>query len=58
MKRYALFTGDDYYPRGGWDDFKGSFDTVEDALAAPRGEWFQVVDLTEGFLVRKGSNRE
>ena len=29
-----LFVGDDYYPLGGWRDFKGFFDTVEDAKAA------------------------
>ena len=31
MKRYLLFGGHVYYPRGGWRDFIGSFDTVEEA---------------------------
>lgn len=31
MKRYLLFAYDDYYPSGGWNDFKGSFDSVEEA---------------------------
>ena len=34
MKPYLLFCGDTYYPLGGWEDFKGSFDTLEDARAA------------------------
>jgi len=31
MKRYLLFATDQYYPYGGWDDFKGHFDTREEA---------------------------
>lgn len=26
-----LFCFDEYYPNGGWDDFKGYFDSVDDA---------------------------
>lgn len=33
MKRFMLFAHDDYYPSGGWADFKGDFDTVEEARA-------------------------
>ena len=47
MKRFLLFSGSNYYPRGGWSDFRGSYDTCEEALAAPRSEsvdWWQVVD--------------
>ncbi len=32
MKRFLVFGYDDYYPCGGWDDFDGCFDTLEDAL--------------------------
>jgi len=31
MKRYLLFAGDSYYPHGGWSDFKGSFDALEES---------------------------
>lgn len=31
MKRYLLFQCNDYYPSGGWDDFVGDYDTIEDA---------------------------
>ena len=34
MKRYLLFTGNQYYPSGGMEDFKGSFDTVDGAKTA------------------------
>lgn len=32
MKQYLLFAYPGYYPCGGWNDFCGEFDTVEDAL--------------------------
>lgn len=32
MKQYLVFAYDAYYPAGGWDDFKGSFDNEQDAL--------------------------
>jgi hypothetical protein len=31
MKRYMVFAGQDYYPNGGGDDFKGSFEYLVDA---------------------------
>jgi hypothetical protein len=34
MKRFLLFAGYDYYPHGGWNDFKGAFDTIEEAQTA------------------------
>ena len=33
MKRYLLFFGDIYYANGGMDDFRGDFDSVEEAIA-------------------------
>lgn len=33
MKKLMLFGHEDYYPSGGWGDFKGDFDTVEEAQA-------------------------
>lgn len=29
--KILLFAGENYYPSGGWDDYRGSFDTIEDA---------------------------
>lgn len=32
MKRYLVFSGDDYYPCGGMDDFEIDFDNEDEAL--------------------------
>lgn len=34
VKRYVLFAYHEYYPNGGWNDFKGSFDTTYEAQEA------------------------
>lgn len=47
MKRYLVFVGYDYYPAGGWYDFEGSFDSIEEAKAkilSLEGDWYQVID--------------
>ena len=47
MKRFLVFSGTRYYPRGGWDDFRGDFDEQAPAIDAARAEkddWAQVVD--------------
>jgi len=31
MKKYLLFTFEQYYPRGGMNDFEGSYATIEEA---------------------------
>lgn len=58
-KRYLLFSGSDYYPEGGTGDFRGSFDTIEEAKACdgswiPTGysdrewpSWKEIVDSTD-----------
>ncbi len=33
LKRYLVFGHATYYPEGGWSDFKGSFDSLEEADA-------------------------
>lgn len=30
---FALFAGDRYYPGGGWSDFVGKFDNLDEAYA-------------------------
>ena len=55
MKRYLVFAGIDYYPAGGWNDFQGSFASLNEAnVACLRAEaekgkhgdgvWFHIVD--------------
>lgn len=55
-KTYLLFEGDNYSPGGGWNDFKGAFETLE---AARNGvsrhiDWWQIVDGRDYTLVEEG----
>lgn len=34
IKRYLIFAYGQYYPSGGWSDFKESYDSLEDAQTA------------------------
>jgi hypothetical protein len=57
MKNFLLFAGHHYYPAGGWDDFIDSFDSLEEAKAAglsDRGDWYHVIDLSQGGKVCEG----
>ena len=46
---FLLFGGEDYYPRGGIADFRGRFDTVEEAehfaknVISGKCEWCHIV---------------
>lgn len=44
---WALFAGNGATKHGGWDDFKGTFQTREEAEAfAPRVfDWWQIVNM-------------
>lgn len=59
MERYYLFAGMTYYPGQGWEDFRGSFETIEDAVQETVSlnfgmySWFQVVDGATGVMVRQ-----
>ncbi len=44
MKRFAAFSFGQYYPDGGWNDFVGTYDTLEEAQANGN----QQVDLITG----------
>jgi len=50
MKRFAVFDYPEFYPGGGWNDFEGWYDSLEEALSAhPSAS--QVVDLHTGQVV-------
>jgi len=58
MKRFLVFTGDEHYPNGGWDDFVGSFDTLAEAmdrLILKRADWGQIVDSQTGDIIKRTS---
>jgi len=50
MKRYLAFAGETYYPGGGWEDYIGTYDTIEEARAVLKEKynhgWWQIVDTT------------
>jgi len=60
-EKYLVFAGRNYYPYGGWEDFKGIFNTIEDAQKSFENEsenyyneWAHIVKdgkiIFEGFL--------
>lgn len=54
MKKYLLFAGDYYYPAGGFNDFIGSFDSIDEAKQAYANcDWVHIVDSeTEKIIAR------
>jgi len=61
MKRYLIFVGDNYYPEGGWKDYRGSLDTLEAALslvASIPGDWWQIVDAQTGAICMKNQSTD
>ena len=54
---YLLFAGSQYYPFGGFFDFQGAYDTVEEAVeAGARYDWWHVVVGVS--IVRSGLKTE
>jgi len=56
MKRFLLFCYDTYYPVGGWGDFIGAFDSVEEAESAidKTFHYWQIVDMEKLEVVKSG----
>ena len=57
MKRYLLFCMESYYPNGGWDDFVGSYDTVEEARTDARRDFWHIIDTETLKEVAYGNTR-
>ena len=60
MARYLLFAGSTYYPYGGWEDFIGVFESVEEAKSYfhthkhdELWEWYHIVEIDSLKLVEK-----
>jgi hypothetical protein len=46
MGGYLLFAGDDYYPNGGADDFRGTYHTMQEAMrAGEHYDWAHVATV-------------
>lgn len=61
MNRFLLFTGDTYYPSGGWRDLAGQFDSIESAEESAEGldpDWWEIVDTEAGEVVKNNYDRE
>lgn len=67
MKRFLLFASDYYYPGGGWNDFQGSFESLDEAMDKARdmlrlrdsyprrlADWYHVIDAETGDEVASG----
>lgn len=54
MKRFLVFAGPLYYPRGGWEDFKGDYDTIESIPLEDLSThyWYHIVDTKTGQIVK------
>ena len=59
-RRYCVFAGADYYPAGGWHDFRLSRDTLREAVQAAERliedqslqcSWWQVFDMDQRRVV-------
>jgi hypothetical protein len=63
MSRYWVFSWNEFYPSGGFEDFKGWFALVETAvskaqLLLPKDDFSQVVDAHTGEIVWFGRAQE
>ena len=68
MKRYLVFAGDTYYPSGGWEDLKKSFNKEDVAVSWAEGwveadalHWAHIVDTEAQTIIwdstKKGATR-
>jgi hypothetical protein len=56
---FYVFTGEEYYPGGGWEDFQGTAESLEAAhsvVEAVHGNdsWYQIVDASALKMVEEG----
>lgn len=57
MKKYLLFSMLGYYPSGGWDDFRGDFETLDEAIEAAAKctfDFYHIVDTDDKEIVKQG----
>ncbi len=49
MKKYLVFAGSTYYPMGGWNDFRTSFHSIDEAKnylldTQKQYDWYHIID--------------
>jgi hypothetical protein len=59
-KKYFLFSGSNHYPLGGWEDFRGNFVSVDEALMflrrsieADERNWYHVIDIDSQSIIKE-----
>lgn len=56
MNKYTVFAGINFYPSEGWKDFKGNFNSIEDAktfifnIPVDDAQWAQIVENHEKIV--------
>ena len=58
---FLLFTGYNYYPIGGFDDFAGVYATLDEAKIAANdrsGDWAHIVEWYNGAVVLRSDASE
>jgi hypothetical protein len=68
MRRFLVFSGDKYYPSGGWGDYRDSADTLDEAIQLANGrfnlspgqrcDWAHIVDTTIMEVVSVGRHQD
>ena len=52
MKRYWIFSGENYYPLGGMDDLHFATDSLDEIdLEKIYGDWYHILDIQTGKIV-------
>jgi len=61
MKRYLVFAGSNFYPNGGWRDFKAGFDTQDEAsdfiMNLDGIDWWQIADAFREVIAKEGKRK-
>lgn len=63
MKRFLVFAGSDYYPRGPEDDFQMDFETFDTAKTVGEAllenhDWVEILDTAAGVWHSKTNFRD
>lgn len=60
MNKYAVFAGYNYYPSGGWNDFVGFCETLDQAyklVLHTKGDWYEIVEIQQNLIISKGNKK-